>query len=162
VEPAPPSLAIIAAVAENDAIGEQGRIPWRLPEDLARFKRLTMGHAILMGRRTFEEIRRPLAGRRNLVVSRSLEGVPAGFEVARSLDEGLAMARQADAQPFVIGGAALYAEALPLATRFYLTEVTGRFPAADCFFPSWDREAWVEVARERFPGGWFVDLARRG
>jgi dihydrofolate reductase len=113
-QPLPP-LALIVAVARDGIIGRDGALPWHLPEDLRHFKRLTRGHAIVMGRRTFESIGRPLPERRNLVVSRTLAAPPPGVELFPSLDAALAAARTTDPEPFVIGGAALYAEALPRA-----------------------------------------------
>jgi dihydrofolate reductase len=154
-------LALIAAVGPGGVIGRAGALPWHLPEDLGRFKALTLGHALVMGRTTHQSIGRPLPGRTNVVVSRTPGAAFPGCEVVPTL--ALALARvAADPLPFVIGGASLYAEALPLATHLYLTEVS--FPAeGDVFFPPFDRRAWQEVRREaaKTAGVHFVDLLRR-
>lgn len=142
-------LALIAAVGRGGVIGDSGGrfgLPWHLPEDLRRFRRLTTGHAVIMGRVTHELIGRPLPKRRNIVLSR--RGLPpeSGVEWARTLDEALAMADD-DPMPFVIGGAEVYAQALPRCTRIYLTEVD-REVEGDARFPSFDRGAFREIARE--------------
>ncbi|NNL67720.1 MAG: dihydrofolate reductase [Myxococcales bacterium] len=141
-------LALIAACAENRTIGRGGELPWRLPADLARFRKLTTGHAIVMGRRTWESIGRPLPKRRNLVVtSRPLD--VAGVETFASLDAALSAVAD-DPEPFVIGGEALYGAALPRATRLYLTRVDAELPG-DAFFPKIDWSDWVRVAAESHP-----------
>jgi dihydrofolate reductase len=150
-----PSLALIAAVADNGVIGVDNRLPWHLPEDLRHFKRLTLGKPVIMGRRTYESIGRPLPGRFNIVVSRQAGLVIDGVEVVADLDAALALARdRAEAEHvdeiFVLGGAQLYALALPLAERLYLTEVH-LAPAGDTLFPDWSREEWLEVSRDRRP-----------
>ena len=138
-------LALIAACAENRTIGRAGGLPWRLPADLGRFRRLTTGHAIVMGRRTWESIGRPLPERRNLVVtSRPLD--VGGVETFASLEAALD-AVAADPEPFVIGGEALYRAALPRAARLYLTRVHAEIEG-DAFFPEVDWSAWVRVAEE--------------
>jgi dihydrofolate reductase len=153
-------LALIAGVGTNRVIGVDGHLPWRLPEDLKRFKALTMGHAVIMGRKTHESIGRPLPGRRNIVVSRRPGFKVEGCEVAGSLEAALELVRGQDTLPFVIGGEALYAAALPLATQLHLTLVP-LAPAGDAYFPELDPGAWREV--ERLPGEngvSFVLLAR--
>jgi len=147
--PSAPPLAIIAAVAANGVIGAGNRLPWRLPADLQRFRALTTGHAVIMGRRTWESIGRPLPGRQNIVVTRGHDATPAGAETAASLDEALARVRM-PAPAFCIGGGALYREALPRAATMYLTEIARDF-AGDAHFPPFDRRDWKETARE--PGG---------
>jgi len=140
------SVALIAACAENRVIGRDGALPWRLPADLARFRALTMGHAIVMGRRTWESIGRPLPGRRNLVVtSRPLErdGVECFSSLAGALE-----AASPDPEPFVIGGEALYRAALPLAARLHLTRVHAA-PEGDACFPEVDWADWKLVFEER-------------
>lgn len=141
-------LTLVVAVADDGAIGLRGRLPWRIPEDLKHFKRATMGHAIIMGRKTWDEVGRPLPGRRNIVVSRQAGLRLEGAEVVGSLEAAIALARQTDPEPCVIGGSAIYAEALPLATKILLTEVH-REVEADTFFPPFDRSAWRETARRR-------------
>jgi dihydrofolate reductase len=154
-------LTLIVAVADNGGIGLRGGLPWDVPEDVRHFKRATMGHAIIMGRRTWEEVGRPLPGRRNVVVSRDPSFRPEGAVVARSFDEALALARQTDEEPFVIGGAGIYAAALPLATRLLVTEIH-REVEADTFFPAFDRSLWREAERRAggTPGVEFVTYLR--
>jgi len=118
-------LSLIVAVAENGVIGARGALPWRLPDELAHFKRTTLGKPVLMGRRTYESLGRPLPGRANVVVSRDPKFSTHGTLVARDLDEAIGMHAAAPEQ-FVIGGASLYAEALPRAERIYLTRVHAR------------------------------------
>lgn len=140
-------LALIAALARNRAIGRGNAMPWRLPEDLRRFKRLTLGHAVIMGRKTFESIGSPLPGRDNIVITRSHDWSPSGCAVVHSLDAALA-AVESRGEAFVIGGAQIYALAMPFAQRLYLTEIERDFDG-DAFFPEYDRSAWCEVSRER-------------
>ena len=139
------TVSLIAAVAANRAIGKGGALPWRLPSDLRRFKRLTMGHAIVMGRRTFDSIGRPLPGRTNIVLTRDPAWRRDGVETARSLDDALAKAGEGEV--FVIGGGEIYAAALPRASRLYLTLVP-RAVEGDAFFPEYDPAGWKEVERE--------------
>jgi dihydrofolate reductase len=146
----------VVAVARNGVIGKDGALPWRYPEDMRHFKRVTLGHAVIMGRRTWESIGKPLVDRRNIVVSRA--ALP-GVEVVPTLEQALALARTADDEPRVIGGAGLYAAALPLATRLYLTEVE-REVEGDTFFPPFDRTAWRETERRPGDGVSFVILER--
>jgi len=120
---APAPLALILAVARNGVIGKSGELPWHLPEDLKHFKKTTTGHAIIMGRKTYDSIGRPLPKRRNIVVTRQAELEIQGCERAASLDEAIALARTSDPCPFIIGGASLYEEALPIATEIHLTTV---------------------------------------
>jgi dihydrofolate reductase len=145
-------LEIIAAVAANGIIGADGGMPWRLPEDLKRFRALTTGHAVIMGRRTWESLGRALPDRQNLVVTRDRAFQAAGAEVAGSLEDALARVRL-PSPAFCIGGAQLYAAALPRAARLHLTEIDRAFDG-DTRFPAFDRTRFVEVAREshRQPG----------
>ncbi|MBI3715570.1 MAG: dihydrofolate reductase [Betaproteobacteria bacterium] len=138
-------LSLIAALAKNRAIGIGGKMPWHLPADFAWFRQNTLGHPIIMGRKTFESIGRPLPGRRNIVVTRNAALAAPGIELAHSLTDAIAMTQ--GAEPFVIGGASLYVEALPLATHVYLTEVDAN-PEADTFFPQWPHAHWREVSRQ--------------
>jgi len=135
-------LSLIVAVAENGVIGVRGALPWRLPDELAHFKRTTVGKPVLMGRNTWVSIGRPLPGRANVVLSRNPDFSTHGAMVARDLDEALGMHAAAPEQ-IVIGGAALYAEALPRADRIYLTRVHAR-PAGDVFFPQLESGEWGE------------------
>lgn len=154
-------LGLVVAVARNGGIGLRNALPWRIPEDLKRFKAVTLGHAVIMGRATHESIGKPLVERRNIVVTKTLAQV-AGCETAPSLLAGIELARTTDAMPMIIGGAKLYAEALPLVTHLFLTEVE-RDVEADTFFPPWRRDEWREVSRTpaQTPDVFFVNLERR-
>ena len=157
------NLAIVVAIGPKGVIGKLSGLPWHVPEDMRHFRNVTMGHAIIMGRKTHESIGKTLPGRRNIVVSRSEDlRVSDGAERASGLAPAIDLARAGgDDEPRVIGGARLYEEALPLATRLFLTEIT--FPAeGDVYFPSFDRAAWREVERREgtTPGVTFVTLAR--
>jgi dihydrofolate reductase len=145
----PPRITLIVARARNGVIGRGGTLPWRLPEDLAHFKRTTMGHPIVMGRRTWESIGRPLPGRRSIVVSRQPGFDAPGAEVATSLDAALALCADSP-EIFVIGGAQLYREALPRAQRLIVTEIDADFDG-DADFPAPDPLQWRETARQRLP-----------
>ncbi len=140
-------LAIIVAYSLNRVIGRDGDLPWHYPEDLKHFKRTTMDHALIMGRKTHESIGKPLPGRRNLVITRNPEYQSAGCEVFGSLDAAIRAARETDECPFVIGGAQIFTLALPLATRMVVTEVQ-REVEGDVFFPEFDSSAWREASRE--------------
>ncbi|MCK9380065.1 MAG: dihydrofolate reductase [Sulfuritalea sp.] len=143
-----PILTLIAAVARNGVIGIDNRLPWRLAADLKHFKALTLGHAVIMGRKTWESLPasfRPLPGRHNIVVTRDAAYHAAGATVAASLPAALSAAESDEA--FVIGGAELYAAALPLADRLQLTEIDAAFEG-DTHFPAFDRGQWQETARE--------------
>jgi dihydrofolate reductase len=154
-----PPLALIAAVARNGVIGRDGQLPWDLPEDRARFRALTLGHAVIMGRRTWDETGQPLDGRRNIVVSRAGKVSGEGREVVSSLQDALCLARQNDPEPMVIGGAELYRLAFPLATRLLLTELD--FDAqGDTLFPSFDRREWREIERLRGDRASYVTYER--
>ena len=140
-------LTVIAAVAENGIIGRNGDLPWRLPADLRRFKRLTSGHPIVMGRKTWESIGRPLPDRTSIVLTRrEVFPLPEGVLRAGSLDEALSLVPDAE-EVFVIGGEAVYAEALPRADRLHLTSVHAS-PAGDARFPPLDPASWERVSAE--------------
>lgn len=136
------------AVAANGVIGKDNRLPWRLPEDLKRFRALTTGHAIIMGRRTWESLPHALPGRQNIVVTRQADYVATGAEVASSLDAALAAVRL-PAPAFCIGGGQLYGEALPRADELQVTEIARDFDG-DAWFPPIDARTWREV--DRVPG----------
>ncbi len=153
---APLPLAMIVAMADNRAIGADNTLPWHLPEDLKHFKRVTLGKPVLMGRKTYESIGRPLPGRVNIVVSRQPDFVPAGVEVCTTVEAALERAqlaaREAGAsEVMVIGGGQLYRELLPRVQRIYLTEVHCEV-AGDAFFPELDAN-WREVERQRGEAG---------
>lgn len=143
-------ISIIVAVAENGVIGDRNRLLWHISEDLRRFKALTTGHPVVMGRKTCESLGRPLPNRRNVVISRQ-ETQIAGCEVVHSLDEALALF-PADEEVFIIGGAQIYAAALPIADRFYLTRVEHAYEG-DTRFPVWNPADWRLVASEHFEHG---------
>jgi dihydrofolate reductase len=151
---------IIAAVARNGVIGNDGRLPWHIPEDMARFKSLTMGHALIMGRATFESIGRPLPGRTTVVLTRRDSWAHDGVDVAGSLEEGLAMVdARGDIDAFIAGGAQVYRSALVGADVLEITEVDAN-PAGDTWFPDVDWSQWREVWRESHPGFDFVTYHR--
>ena len=158
------ALALIAAVARNGVIGGGNTLPWRLPADLTRFRALTTGHTVIMGRRTWESIGRALPGRQNFVVSRQPRFAAEGAAVHSSLDQAL-RAATLPAPVFCIGGGELYALALPRAATLHLTEIDRDFDG-DTRFPEFDRKVWREVARDehRAPEGFdyaFVTYERR-
>ena len=141
-------ITLVAAVAKDGAIGRDNALLWRIPEDMARFKAVTLGKPVVMGRKTWDSLPakfRPLPGRRNLVVSRSATALP-GAEVFASLDAALAAC--AEPEVCVIGGGEIYALALPRADKLALTEVDAAFPDADRHFPAWPRARFTEAARE--------------
>jgi len=143
------TVALVAAVARGGVIGRGGRIPWHIPEDVAHFKALTTGHAVVMGRKTWESLPerfRPLPERRNVVVTRNTEWSASGAERAGSVEEALAELRGVE-RVFVIGGAEIYAAALPFADELVLTELD-LVVDGDTFFPEWDRSAFVEISRD--------------
>jgi dihydrofolate reductase len=148
-------LALIVAYARNRVIGRGGDLPWHYREDLQHFKRVTMGHPVLMGRKTYESIGRPLPGRRNLVITRQADFAAPGCEVFSSLEAAVASARTSDDLPFVIGGAAIYALALPLATHLYVTEIQAEVEG-DTWFPALDESAWEETERRVSDDGLLV------
>jgi len=132
-------------------IGAAGRLPWYLPEDLRRFRKLTMGHAMVMGRKTFSSLGRALPGRRNLVVSRNADPpVVAGVEWFKSLDAAIDFARQTgESECFIAGGTEIYAEAIEKANRMYITYVQRDFPfQGDTYFPMWDQKKWRVISHE--------------
>lgn len=142
------SLTIIVAMSENRVIGRDGDLPWRLPEDLKRFKRLTTGHHVIMGRKTFETLSRPLPNRTNIVITRRQDFAATGdIRIAHSLEEALGLA-ESDVEPFVLGGGEIYALALPRADRLELTVIHATIPG-DTYFPDYDESEWTLVADDR-------------
>jgi dihydrofolate reductase len=144
-------VTLVAAVADNGVIGDAGGIPWRIPEDFAHFKRVTLGHTLLMGRATYDSIGRPLPGRTTIVLTRDAMWSEPGVLVASSLEEALALADDLPGEVMVAGGAAVYAAALPIADAQILTEIH-LSPPGDTRYPDWDRADWVEVRRLPGPG----------
>lgn len=156
------TVTIVAAIARNGVIGAGGGLPWHLPDELRRFKRLTLGHVLVMGRRTYESVGRPLPGRTTVVVTRNA-GWDAGADgvlVAHDLADALAKGAAVDEQLFVVGGAEIYAEAVPLADRLELTFVDAA-PEGDTVFPEVDWAAWREVGHEEGEGWTAVTYERR-
>ncbi|TGE18650.1 dihydrofolate reductase [Hymenobacter elongatus] len=141
-------IALVVAVADNGVIGRDNQLIWHLPADLRHFKKLTLGHPIIMGRRTFEAIGRPLPGRRNIVVTRQASWQAEGCEASFSVPAALEAARTSDEQVFVIGGGEIYRQALPAADVVYLTEVHHDFEG-DVVFPDLSPAEWREETRER-------------
>jgi dihydrofolate reductase len=151
-----PAIELVVAVAANGVIGADGRMPWHLPADLARFKRITVGKPVIMGRRTHESIGRPLPGRHNIILSRDPAFRPAGVTVVPNLAEAIAATglhgtARADSI-IVIGGGEIYSLALPIATAIELTRIELR-PAGDTFFPDLHADQWQAVWREDHPAG---------
>ena len=153
-----PRLSALVATAQNRVIGKDNALPWRLPADLRRFKALTMGHPIIMGRKTYESIGRPLSGRINIIVTRQNDYSVGGAIVVASLADALKRCRcgnekaatQADIDDecFVIGGADIFRDALPLCDRLYITEIRRNYEG-DVYFPEFDRKEWREITREK-------------
>jgi dihydrofolate reductase len=154
-------LVLVVAIGKNGAIGKDGKVPWRIPEDLKHFKAMTVGHAIIMGRKTWDEVGKPLKDRRNIVVSRNRELQLPGAEVVTTVEEAIERARETDEEPRVIGGAEIYRLTLPYATKIYLTEVD-RDVEADTYF-TFDRAPFREAESRRGedPTVRYVTLVRR-
>ena len=146
------SVTLVAAVARNGVIGDGPDIPWHVPGEQRRFKELTTGHTLVMGRTTYDSIGRPLPGRTSIVLTRDPRWSAEGVLVAHDLDEALALAVDQPGEVMVAGGAQVYAAALPLADRQVLTEIDLE-PDGDVHYPDFDRSEWVEVAREAGSGG---------
>ena len=141
-------LSAIVAMASNRCIGRDNTLPWRLPADLQRFKRLTLGHTLVMGRKTYESIGRPLPGRTMLVVTRQRDWAPEGVEVAHSLEQALERARGDEV--FIAGGAQLYEQTMDRVRRLYLTRIEREYEG-DTFFPDVDLSGWRLTAEESHP-----------
>lgn len=162
-------ISLVVAMDRNRAIGKGNELPWRLPDDLKRFKALTLGKPILMGRKTADSLGRALPGRINLVLTRSGRVPFDGMQAVASVDEALETARESGAEELcVIGGAEIYALTLPLADRLHLTHADTVVDGADAFFPSFNADDWQAIARESHAADVkhafafeFVDYARR-
>ena len=152
------TITLLAAVGTNLVIGRDGAMPWHLPQDLAHFKATTMGHTIVMGRRTYDAIGRALPGRRTIVMTRQQGWHAPSVEVAHSLAEALALAGPTDV--FVVGGAEVYRQAMPFADKMILTEVE-MSPEGDALFPTFDPAHWRESVREARDGFSFVTYDRK-
>lgn len=146
-------ISLISAVAENGVIGRNNDMPWHLPDDFAFFKRKTSHHPIIMGRKSLEALGKPLPNRTNIVITRNPDFTAAGVTVVHTLEDAIDEAKKADRptdEIFVIGGAEIYAMALPIATTLYLTEIYQAFEG-DTYFPSFDKREWKEVSRRLHP-----------
>jgi dihydrofolate reductase len=143
----PKKLSIAVAVGENFAIGKNNQLLWHMPADLKFFKQTTSGHTVVMGRKTFDSVGRPLPNRRNIVITRDTELKIEGVEVVNSLDEALAITRMEDKPVFIVGGAEIYKQALPKTQTLYLTTIHHHFDA-DTFFPEIDRGEWKVISSE--------------
>ena len=152
------TITLLAAVGANLVIGRDGAMPWHLPEDLSHFKATTMGHTMVMGRRTYDAIGRALPGRRTIVMTGQQGWHAAGVEVAHSLAEALALAGPTEV--FVVGGGQVYREAMPFADQMMLTEIE-QSPDGDAFFPTFEPDDWHETAREAHDGFAWVTYERK-
>jgi dihydrofolate reductase len=162
-------MEIVVAVSENDVIGRRNQLPWRLPADLKRFKALTMGHPILMGRRTYESIGKALPGRANIVLSRSRSFAPADCTVVSTVDAARREAAGGGPGLMIIGGAQIYRECIPFVSEIHLTLVHTRIEDGDAFFDAWRGAEWRETYREAHQADernssayTFLTLARSG
>jgi dihydrofolate reductase len=144
-------IYLVVAIASNGVIGANGRLPWHLPEDLKHFKRVTLGHPVIMGRRTWESIGKPLPGRENIVVSRTAGFIAPGAHVAASFEAAIALCT-GEPVACVIGGSALFAAALPIADGLIITEIHKAYEG-DTYFPDWDRAAWRVSQKETHTSG---------
>ena len=145
-------LAMVVAMTADRVIGKDGGMPWHIPEDLKHFRRVTMGHAIIMGRKTHESIGRALPRRRNIVITRQRDAAFEGCDVAHSIEDAIAMARAGgDDEPRIVGGGVIYEAALPLATKLYVSEVDLDVEG-DTHFPPFDPKQWTETERRTGEG----------
>ena len=140
-------VTLIAAIDENRVLGKDNQLIWHLPEDLKRFKRLTTGHAIIMGRKTFESLPKALPNRHNIVVTRNQDYSPHGITLCHSIEAAIESAKE-DEQPFIIGGGQIYEEGLKFASVIELTKIHDQFEG-DVFFPKIDMKKWAKVKEER-------------
>jgi dihydrofolate reductase len=150
-----PRVVLVAAVGANGVIGKDGQLPWRIPEDMAHFRAVTTGHVVVMGRKTFESMGRPLPRRTNVVVTRQPDWVADGVVVAHSVEAALEAAAGHDGDVMVIGGGEIYEQAMPYADAQVLTEVHAS-PDGDAHYPAFDADEWLEVDREKHDGFDFV------
>ena len=151
------TITLLAAVGANLVIGRGGDMPWHLPEDLAHFKATTIGHTMVMGRKTYDTIGRALPGRRTVVITRQQDWHAPGAEVAHSLAEALALAGPTEV--FIIGGSEVYRQAMPFANQMMLTEIE-QSPEGDAFFPAFEADHWHQIARQAHEGFAFVTYER--
>lgn len=143
-------LSLIAGIGKNNELGKDNKLLWDLPSDMKFFRETTSGHPVIMGRKTFESIGRPLPKRRNIIITRDTTYTHEGIEVVHSIDEALALFANTDEEVFVIGGAEIYKQSLPFADKLYITEVEKEFDA-DAFFPAFDKAHWALSSRDSRP-----------
>ncbi|MFD1777435.1 dihydrofolate reductase [Fredinandcohnia salidurans] len=141
-------ISLLVAMDKNQLIGKDNDLPWRLPADLAYFKRVTMGHPIIMGRKTYDSIGRPLPGRENIIVTRDTSYEAEGCKVIHSIEEIVKMNEQTDQELFVIGGAEIFKEILPHSDRLYITEINEEFKG-DTYFSAFDKVEWKVISEEK-------------
>ena len=139
-------ISIIVAMSENSVIGLNNQLPWHISEDLKNFRKTTLNHCVIMGRKTYESIGKPLKDRRNIVISRSKSLLIDGVEVVNSLDRAISIVDDSS-EIFIIGGEQIYTISLPMATHLYVTKVNGEYKG-DAFFPDYIQDEWKEIARE--------------
>lgn len=154
-----PRVVLVAAMARGNVIGADGGMPWHLPEDLRRFKSLTLGRPMVMGRRTFDSIGRPLPGRTSIVVTRDPDWTHPGVHTVAGVDDGLDLAGELSAEVMVIGGGQIYSQALPVADRLEITHID-REVDGDTFFPTIDPEVWIVDTQEPHDGFCFTGYRR--
>lgn len=142
-------VTIIAAIAENNALGKNNQLIWHLPADLKRFKKTTLNHAVIMGRKTYESLGKPLPNRTNILITRDKNYKAEGCLVVNSVKEALKAAAEVDENPFILGGAEIYKQAMPFTDKLDITFVHHQFEA-DVFFPEIDKTIWKETSRENF------------
>lgn len=152
-------ISIIVAVAKNGVIGGENKLLWHISDDLKRFKAITSGHGVVMGRKTFESLGRPLPNRRNVVISRNADFVASGADVVGSLNAAVSLFDPND-ETFVIGGGEIYRQAMLVADKLYITEVDKDYEG-DTFFPCVDKDVWKEILREPHDGYCFVEYLRK-
>jgi len=141
-------ISLLVAMDKNQLIGKDNDLPWRLPADLAYFKKVTMGHPIIMGRKTYDSIGRPLPGRENIIVTRDTSYKAEGCKVIHSIEEIVKMNQQTDQELFVIGGAEIFKEILPHSDRLYITEINEEFEG-DTYFPAFNKTEWTVISEEK-------------
>lgn len=153
------NLSIIVAMTENNVIGLDGRLPWHIPEDLQHFRKITKGNTVIMGRNTYESIGKPLPKRNNIVISSTLQEQP-GLIICRTLEESLEKANELKAEQFIIGGAKLYQQTLPIANRLLISYVDKNY-SGDIYFPKIDFADWDKIREERFSEFLFAEYQRK-
>ena len=141
-------ISLIAAVGRNNELGKDNTLLWKLPADMEHFKKITSLHPVIMGRKTFESIGRPLPNRRNIVITRDVKYKKEGVEVAHSLSEALDLFKEENEEIFIIGGAEIYAQTMPIADKLYITHIEAEDRSADSFFPEIISIVWNEISHE--------------